>query len=64
MWIWVFLIEDAKLARHTPTGDQNKAYKEFNKDIHKIPEKHGKDPINNREFVLGARKFLMEQGYS
>lgn len=47
-----------------PTGDRNKAYGEFSNVIQTILEQHGKAPIGNRKLVLGARKLLLEQGYS
>jgi hypothetical protein len=46
-----------------PTGDRNKAYGAFSNAIQTILEQHGK-PISNRELVLGARKLLVEEGYS
>jgi len=46
-----------------PTGDQNKAYGAFSNAVQTILEQHRK-PISNRELVLGARKLLVEQGYS
>jgi hypothetical protein len=55
---------DETSADACPTGDRNKAYGAFSNAIQTILEQHGKAPIGNRELVLGARKLLVEQGYS
>eukprot|EP00253_Pinus_taeda_P031729 PITA_31729 len=47
-----------------PIGDYNKAYGAFSNAIQTILEQHGKAPIGNKELALGARKLLVEQGYS
>lgn len=55
---------DETSADACPKGDYNKAYGAFSNAIQTILEQHGKAPIGNRELALGARKLLVEQGYS
>lgn len=55
---------DETSADDCPKGDYNKAYGAFSNAIQTILEQHGKAPIGNRELALGARKLLVEQGYS